>query len=158
MNRRSMLSLPFVAAAPVLATACAQRQSEQTPASASVRVQRRLLAPCCWNQTLDIHESELATALRAEISDRVRRGESADAVERDMVERYGERVRAAPRARDPLAGIAVAVAAGSALIGAVLLARGRKIAASQPQVEGTVDARAESYDERIERELRELDD
>ncbi|MFN9942632.1 MAG: cytochrome c-type biogenesis protein CcmH, partial [bacterium] len=114
MNRRSMLSLPLVAALPTLGVACAQAEPSQAPASASIRVQRRLLAPCCWNQTLDIHESELATALRAEISDRIRRGEHGDAVERDMVARYGERVRATPRGRDPLVGIAAAVAVGSA--------------------------------------------
>ena len=54
----------------------------------------RLVAPCCWNQTLDIHGGAAPDALRAEIRERLKLGESPSAIEADMVARYGERVRA----------------------------------------------------------------
>jgi cytochrome c-type biogenesis protein CcmH len=67
---------------------------------ASVRattLQARLFAPCCYSQTLEVHESELAGKLRAEVGRRIGRGESDLAIENDLVERYGERMRALPR-------------------------------------------------------------
>jgi cytochrome c-type biogenesis protein CcmH len=139
----------------VLVTGCAAPPAP----SPAVRVERRLLAPCCWNQTLDIHESELASSLRSEIRARVARGESAEAIERVMVDRYGERIRAAPAQRDPLLGIAIAVSALFALIALALIARGRRsLRGSAAQTVIATSGREPTYDERIERELRALDD
>ena len=52
------------------------------PASANgeagaLAIETRLLAPCCWNGTLDTHDSELARTLRSEIETRVAHGASA---------------------------------------------------------------------------------
>src|SRR5512140_1121487 len=60
------------------------------------RLEGRLLAPCCWAQTLDIHGSEIANTLRREIRTRLKAGESPDAIEQSLVARYGERIRAVP--------------------------------------------------------------
>jgi cytochrome c-type biogenesis protein CcmH len=59
-------------------------------------LEAKLLAPCCFGGTLDIHDSEMARELRHEIEDRVAKGESTEAVENDFVARYGPRVRAMP--------------------------------------------------------------
>jgi cytochrome c-type biogenesis protein CcmH len=61
------------------------------------RVEARLLAPCCWLQTLEAHESPLASALRAEVRQRLGAGESAASVEDALVARFGARIRAVPR-------------------------------------------------------------
>ena len=58
----------------------------------------RLRAPCCWQQTLDVHASPIAAELRAEIRTRVAAGEDVPTIEADLVQRYGERVRAVPTA------------------------------------------------------------
>lgn len=60
-------------------------------------VEGRLRAPCCWTQTLDVHESELATTLRSEIRERLLRGELGSSIEDDLASRYGERIRAEPK-------------------------------------------------------------
>lgn len=60
-------------------------------------VEGRLRAPCCWTQTLDVHESELATSLRSEIRERLLRGELGSSIEDDLASRYGERIRAEPK-------------------------------------------------------------
>lgn len=56
----------------------------------------RIKAPCCWNQTLDIHGSPVSQELKAEIRTRLTRGETAGEIEADIVDRYGERVLAVP--------------------------------------------------------------
>jgi cytochrome c-type biogenesis protein CcmH len=59
-------------------------------------LEQRLRAPCCWNQTLDVHSSEVSQELRGEIRTRLRRGETPEEIEADMVSRYGERILAVP--------------------------------------------------------------
>lgn len=59
-------------------------------------LEQRFRAPCCWNQTLDIHSSEISQELRAEIRMRLRRGQSPREIEDEMVSRYGERILAVP--------------------------------------------------------------
>ena len=94
------LLLAFTAASPALAHPNVQEDRARAVSS-------RLIAPCCYQQTLDVHESELATALRAEIASRLRAGESPAQVEDSLVERYGERVRAVPRDHDTRAHVLV---------------------------------------------------
>lgn len=61
------------------------------------KLEERLLAPCCYKQTLQIHESPLASQLRREIRERLVKGETVDTIEADLVKRYGPEVRAIPR-------------------------------------------------------------
>jgi cytochrome c-type biogenesis protein CcmH len=56
----------------------------------------RIIAPCCWTQTIDIHGSEISTELRQEIRSRLRAGESSEAIEQSLVERYGPKILAVP--------------------------------------------------------------
>ena len=59
--------------APAAARAEEKVLPDQPPAMGEVTLERRLFAPCCWSQTLDVHESELASSLRREIgSERAR--------------------------------------------------------------------------------------
>jgi len=72
----------------------------------------RIKAPCCWNQTLDIHGSPVSQELKAEIRTRLTRGETSAQIEASIVDRYGERVLAVPE-DSPL---------GKFALGALLLA------------------------------------
>jgi len=124
----------------------------------------RLFAPCCWNQTLDIHDSPLASELRNEISARLARGEPALAVEDDMAARFGERIRAVPRGRDPRMGIVAFIGMAMLLsaVGLVWLAR-RWMAKGPDAVElpqGTrqvLGEEADPYGARLDAELKALD-
>jgi cytochrome c-type biogenesis protein CcmH len=82
-------------------------------------LEQRLVAPCCWVQTLDVHDSPVAQELRAEIHRRLLAGEPASKIEADMVARYGERIRAMPPG-NPLAKVAAAVS-GAVALAALLL-------------------------------------
>jgi cytochrome c-type biogenesis protein CcmH len=128
------------------------------------RLEGRILAPCCWNQTLDIHGSEISNGLKREIRQRLRRGDTPDTIEADLVHRYGERVLAVPK-HSPLKGVAIALAAGMGLAGAgavAMLVRWRRRAAqSAPNKPATMKSTAEpardELDDRLDREL-EADD
>jgi cytochrome c-type biogenesis protein CcmH len=138
---------------------------EQPPTMGEVTLERRLFAPCCWNQTLDVHESDLAASLRREIRARLSAGEGQSAIEDDLAARYGERIRAVERGRDPggampfLVGF-VALCAATGLV--ALLRRWRRAGnaarssevtrASEPDVVGGAE------DIRLDAELRALDE
>ncbi|MFW6049971.1 MAG: cytochrome c-type biogenesis protein [Myxococcota bacterium] len=96
-------------AAPVAALAGEERAAGASERSAAeLALAGRLLAPCCWKQTIDVHTSDEARQLRREIRTRLARGERAEAIEADIVERYGERILAVPE-ESPLSAVAAAL-------------------------------------------------
>ncbi len=117
-------------------------------------VEARLLAPCCWNGTLDVHESDLARDLRHEIRARLRAGESVDQVEESLVARYGERARATPK--NERIGLLLGAGVGGVLVAALMLlrkaVRPRSPAiASSPAPAGARDEWDERLDDEIDR-------
>ena len=120
----------------------------------------RLLAPCCWTQTIDIHGSEIANDLRREIRRRLKAGESADAIEADIVSRYGERIRAVPP-DSPLKSLAVwlTVLMGAAGVGAAFMLvrwkRRQKESEKKPPKKSAKSKR-DRLDDEIDAELEQL--
>lgn len=128
-----------------------------SPAADAHALEERLLAPCCWIQTLDVHESELATQLRQEIEQRLLRGEAASAVEDDLATRYGQRIRAVPKGGDPRSLIVMVIAAAmlvSLIAGLFIL---RKWTHRPPARNPTDRQPADEYDGRLDEELSKLD-
>jgi len=129
----------------------------------------RLLAPCCWAQTLDIHESEISSQLRAEIRQRLLHGESPDSIEQDMVARYGARMRAVPAGKSLTSmGVWLSVLFGLGGLGATVLvvrwvrratprARGSRDDGVAPETQEREPAR-DKWDDRLDDELRDVDD
>lgn len=168
MSIRRGLAIVAVAASSVFATAAA-RGAPPTPASsattpptgAEVALQGRLMGPCCWTQTLDVHESEISTQLRAEIHARLDRGEASEAIEDDFAARFGERIRAVPKGKDPLkrVPIVVGIAMLASAVGLVWVLRRwtRRREGDEPLPTEPRDERSDEYDARLDAELRDLD-
>ncbi len=125
-------------------------------------VEGHLLAPCCYLQTLDTHQSELADTLRAEVRSRIAAGETPTRIEDDFAARYGERVRAVPRDHDRRHYVVVvfglALALGALLL-VFLLRRWRTPpAARSPDALPIASTDAvDAYDARLDEELRDFD-
>jgi cytochrome c-type biogenesis protein CcmH len=122
----------------------------------------KILAPCCWNQTLDIHGSEPSMALRREIRKRLRAGESADTIQASLVERYGTKILAVP-SDSPLKGVAAALALGMVGAGAAAFAmlkrwRSRGNADKARKAKEPQAPPDEKLDARLDAELKALDD
>jgi cytochrome c-type biogenesis protein CcmH len=122
-------------------------------------LESRLFAPCCYIQTLDVHESPLASELRAEIVARLKSGDAAQQIEDDLARRYGERIRAVPRGTDPRVRIPLVVGAVMLVSVAVLLALGLRWMRRSTPLPGARQAAATnpSYDAQLDAELRNLD-
>lgn len=132
-------------------------------AAGALALEGRLVAPCCWIQTLDVHESELASSLRAEIDTRLRRGEPSEVIEDDLARRYGEQIRGVPKGKDSRNGVPV-IAGGAmavSMVGLVFALRAWRRRDRARGLAGEVAAPAaarDTYDDRLDDELAQLDD
>lgn len=149
-----------LAAAASLAIALGFGAAAEAQSRRGRALEERLMAPCCWTQTLDAHDSPEASALRQEIDRRLVAGETAGAIEDDLVARYGARIRAVPSAGflDPIGLIVLALLAASAL---ALVARWRRRPAeprSAPETTPVDDTSATALDARLRAELERMSD
>ncbi len=124
------------------------------------RLEGRIIAPCCWNQTIDIHGSEPSYQLRREIRRRLKAGESAEAIEASFVQRYGDRILAVPNS-SPLGGVATGLALGFGAAGIAayfMLKRWSRAGAKRDKaLGGSGPAQRDALDERLDRELSEIE-
>lgn len=136
-----------------LLVACGSSGTDASPEDRAHSLEGRLIAPCCWTQTLDVHDSPEAAALREEIATRLRGGESTEAIERSLVERYGERIVAVPRDRDPRGYLGFGVGLGMLVTLVGLVSLGRRWRAPPSAPAPSASDGPDPYDARLEREL-----
>jgi cytochrome c-type biogenesis protein CcmH len=136
----------------------------QTYVAGADRLEGRIMAPCCWNQTIDIHGSPAAYELRHEIRNRLKAGESADAIEASLVSRYGPKILAVPDS-SPLGSLATVLSlafGGVGVAGYFMLRRwsraGKAGDAKKAAAKSASGAKADALDERLDRELSEIRD
>lgn len=126
------------------------------------RLEGRIMAPCCWNQTIDIHGSEPAYELRREIRKRLKAGESPDAIEASFVTRFGPKILAVPDS-SPLGSLATLLSlafGGAGVAGYFMLKRwsraGKLSDAKKAEKSPAASAKPDALDERLDRELSEI--
>jgi cytochrome c-type biogenesis protein CcmH len=169
------LTLPGVAAAdaqhPEHVPASEAGEDLQEYVAGASRLEGRIIAPCCWNQTIDIHGSEPSYQLRREIRRRLKAGESPEAIEASFVKRYGPKILAVPDT-SPLGSLAtmLSIGFGAAGVGAYFMLRrwsrvGKdgappKVAAAKGKDAASAAAapKRDALDERLDRELSEIGD
>jgi cytochrome c-type biogenesis protein CcmH len=136
--------------------------SEQALTPAQEKIVRsaegKLIAPCCYRGTLAEHESEISTKLRKEVRDLALAGATEQEILDHFLEKYGERILAAPRAKgfNLLAYVmpVVGLAAGGILI--LLFLRRAKGTGSVEQsatVEGS--ATCNDFDESLQARFKD---
>lgn len=171
MNRRETLrraaavtaALLISSLAPLAAAADPPSRAEISswaPAPGERGLTGRLLAPCCWQGTLDAHESEPAQALRMAIRSRLYAGETVEEIEASLVDQYGERIRARPQ-RDPLGAVAAFLLVVAALAGIAIvrvMRRWRRVeAVDRAVVPPAPPAEGDDYDTRLDAELASME-
>ena len=148
-----LLSLALLAlASPVYAASEAEARA--------LALEKKLMAPCCWQGTLEFHHSELADTLHAEIRMRLRLGESAASIEESLVARFGARLLAVP-SPGLLEGTAGVVMLGLLVAGAFLWMLGRSWSRHAVQSSPARGADSEPtsllvYEARVDAELERL--
>ena len=132
--------------------------SEHVPGAAAL--EGKIIAPCCCNQTIDIHGSPASADLRREIRSRLKAGESAAAIEQSIVDRYGQKILAVPTgSRLGKTGVLLAVMMGAAGVGAVMMLRRwqQRSVSSAPNEGGGRASGRDALDDRLDAELSRLE-
>jgi cytochrome c-type biogenesis protein CcmH len=62
------------------------------------RLEAELMAPCCWSQTVDIHNSPAADEVKASLHAMLADGDSDDEIRTAFVAQYGTRILVVPPA------------------------------------------------------------
>ena len=61
------------------------------------RLEAALLAPCCYTQTIAVHQSEVAVKMRLEVAKWVEQGKEDDEILAAYVSQYGKKVLVDPK-------------------------------------------------------------
>jgi len=107
-----------------------QRGAFAVDANSARRIQDRFMAPCCWSQSVAMHDSPAAREMRDEIVKLVSEGKTEDEIVDYYVGRYGERILRLPRGKAWIWLNAIpigALTAGAACL-VLFLARARRAA------------------------------
>lgn len=118
----------------------------------------KLIAPCCWKQTVDVHPSSASDKIKAEIEKALLEGQTEEQIIDRFVAEYGERIRAIPKPEGINLFLWILPAA-VLLVGGLIIAlylryvtRHKNDIKAAPQ-----DPMNESELKRVEKELKELD-
>ncbi len=147
-----LLVAPLAAAQPA-ADPALEREARQ--------IESMVIAPCCFSQQVSVHQSPAADEMKKEIRLMLAAGQTRQQILEAFVAQHGEQILAEPPARGftrTLYVLPVALFVLSAAVLAVLIKRmaGRPaLAGAQPG--GATAAAGDSYDERLNEELRDLD-
>jgi len=99
-------------------------------------LQEKLIAPCCWSESVASHRSEIAAEMRAEISRMVAEGKSDREILDYYKAKYGPRILMEPEGELRMWAYTIPVVAGvSGLVLVVWLIR-RMLAPGKANVEG----------------------
>ena len=100
------------------------------------RIQERLLAPCCYSESLAQHRSETALELKREIDQLVKTGRSDSEIVAVFTSRYGQRILVEPEGQTGvvLTVIPILAIATGVLLTALVIRKLRRPATAAPVV------------------------
>jgi len=169
LRRDLLVAAGTVAAGMLVARLTARACGASEPSAPALepiakRVERTLIAPCCFSQTVAEHHSEVADEIRRRIREALAGGATGEQIVDELTRVYGERILAEPPARgfNLLAYLFPPLAALAGAGGLVLALRRWRRAASagpSPQPPGLagVGAAGEPLRARLAAELAALD-
>jgi len=167
-SRTIAIAIAWLAASGSLSIAAAQADTAaqaQTPVSTRAEVEQeasklfnKVMSPFCPGRTIANCPSPQAAELQVTIKERLQRGESPDSIEEELYATFGDEMRAIPRARG-FNLLAWAIPGLFFALGLAVLARWLRglgpTAAPAGAAPVSIDA---AMDERLEKELEEIDD
>lgn len=154
---------PFVLGVLLLIAPVAAAQPAADPAQEreARQLEAMVIAPCCWSQQVSVHQSPAADEMKKDIRKRLAAGQTQQQILDAFVTQYGEQILAEPPARGfkrTLYVLPVILFVLSAGVLAVLVKRmARKPAPAGAQPAGPSAVAGDTYDARLNDELRDLD-
>ena len=86
----------FVVAVPAVLFSTLESDDVNAVQSLQKDIEHSLVAPCCWNMTVDQHDTGAGPRVRAEISELIKAGKTKQEMLDYFVAKYTERILSAP--------------------------------------------------------------
>ncbi len=102
-----------------------------------LHAQRRLMAPCCYTQTINVHSSDIAETMRQEVLQMVKSGIDEDGVFAHYKAIYGEQILVVPDGMLGMLAFAIPITSATAAAG-ILTAVLMRFHRRKTRVEGVV--------------------
>ncbi len=114
-----------------------------------IKVERNLMAPCCYTQTIDVHMSDVARDMRRDVANMILEGQTARQIFNHYKAIYGEVILAVPDGKTEIAAFAIPIATSSLATSGLLYflyrMHKRKVALTAHSV--TIGAPSEALDD-----------
>jgi cytochrome c-type biogenesis protein CcmH len=166
-SRAALLVTVVAVLVTALAAPVAAAEGDLTPEQQALatKIEGKLIAPCCWTQTVEVHDSQKAEEIKMQITLLVAQGKSEDEILDTFVDQYGEEILAAPRASGfnwlayvlPFAVIVVGLAALAFLASRWQRPVAETTAATQASASGPEPGGTDSMQMRLDEELDRYD-
>ncbi len=154
---------PLPASAEMLATQDSTQQVRTVTTEDVREIAKLLIAPCCWSETADMHQSQAARQVREQIRQLLMQGYTKQQILDAFEQAYGERILAKPHARgfNLLVWVLPGVVLVVSMIGAWKFLK--RIQVTPPESAGSKirtprqTERDRAYLERVDKELDEIE-
>jgi cytochrome c-type biogenesis protein CcmH len=83
----------------LLATGAVAQDSASVSPDRVNRIAALLIAPCCWSQTAEVHQSDAAKTVKEKIRVGILAGKTDEEIVQEFIDEYGERILSVPRPR-----------------------------------------------------------
>ncbi|MFQ5639342.1 MAG: cytochrome c-type biogenesis protein CcmH [bacterium] len=130
-------------------------------------IEHSLVAPCCWNMTVDIHDSPASHKVRKQITELLSAGKTKEQILEFMSspQQYGERILAIPSSKTFLGKSAYWLVPVSFVLGLFVVGSAiRRLSRSKvtktkksSKVSKTKNQSGSQWEERVEQELKRLE-
>lgn len=157
----SLISIVFLLSSGL---AYSDETNEKQQQALQAELEHSVVAPCCWNMTVDQHESGASHEVREKIATMIKQGKSKEDILDALVGQYGERILASPSQKNLLGKFAFWLIPIVLVIGMVIVGKAiSRLTYSKPKKEykqpSTIKQKNKSsyWDKRVEEELRNLD-
>jgi cytochrome c-type biogenesis protein CcmH len=122
------------------------------------KIAGKLIAPCCWKQTVDVHPSSASDKIKAEIEKALLEGQTEEQIIDRFVAEYGERIRAIPKPEGINLFLWILPAAVLLVGGLIIALYLRYVTRHKNDIKAVPQTPMnESELKRVEKELKELD-
>ncbi len=122
------------------------------------KIASQLMAPCCWSETADVHQSPAAEEVKAQIRAALQQGYGEQQILDSFVAAYGERILAKPTAVGFNLLVWILPAVALALGGFAVWRYLRHVAQPRTEIAPAQPAPSDDpYVQRLERELEAFD-
>jgi len=124
-------------------------------------LERSLVAPCCWNMTVDQHDSPASREVRKKIAELIQQGKTKDEILDYFVAQpnYGERILASPSKNTLLGKLAYWITGAVLVLGGIIVAVSirRMVKPSAQKLKTANSDEPSNWDERVEHDLAKFD-